>query len=162
MIQTHILRRIRHSALACLLMMPATHATNIFVTTTSQKVSSSGGCSLQEAIYAANRLESTAIAGYGKFGAAQVITTQCVAGTPGGNTIILPDSGFFPMSRILDDADNFTGPTATPIITSNIKIFASGSTFQRTGSLNFRLFAVGAGATLTIQDGFINGFQAQG
>ena len=36
----------------------------IHVTTLVQKISSSGGCSLQEAIYSANRNGNTAIAGY--------------------------------------------------------------------------------------------------
>ncbi len=162
MITTLIPNPIRHSAIACLLLMaPAIPAANIFVTTTAQKVSSSGGCSLQEAIFSANRHQNTAISGYGQFGPAQVITTQCAAGTPGPNTIFLP-AGFFPMSHTVDDADNFTGPTATPIVTSDITIVANGATLQHTGSANFRLFAVGTGGTLTVQNAYIKGFSIKG
>jgi hypothetical protein len=152
---------IRYCTMVSLLFAATTQAADIFVTTLQQKISSSGGCSLQEAIYAANRHESTAIAGY-QGAIAQVVNTQCSAGTFGGNSIILPNSGVFSMNRIVDDADNFMGPTATPMIASDITIVANGSTLQHTGGVNFRLFAVGIGASLTVQNAYIKGFSTKG
>src|SRR5262245_33253319 len=92
------------------------------VTTSSRKVSSTGGCSLQEAIYSANFDQNVAIAGYSGTTPIEVVT-QCVPGS-GDDIIVLPDRGLFQFSRIFDDAYNPAGPTATPIITSNITILA--------------------------------------
>ena len=66
------------------------------------------------------------------------------------------------MSHIVDDVYNPAGPTATPIITSNITILAYGATLERVGSKNFRLFTVGNTGHLTIRRAYIRGFRAQG
>src|SRR5437763_16447553 len=65
----------------------ATGAT-IFVTTTDQKISSSGGCSLQEAIYSSKFHSNIAIDATAPD---HFITTQGVAGT--GNDSIVPPHG---------------------------------------------------------------------
>ena len=57
---------------------------------------------------------------------------------------------------------NPVGPTATPIITSNITILAYGATLRRTPGVNFRLFAVGTTGQFTIRRAYIQGFRAQG
>src|ERR1051325_2918788 len=57
------------------------------VTTLAQKISSSGGCSLPEAIFSANFDNNVAIAGY-TGSTANVIVTQCVAGS-GDDIIVL-------------------------------------------------------------------------
>src|SRR5262245_21207477 len=66
------------------------------------------------------------------------------------------------MSKIVDDHLNPAGPTATPIITSNITILAYGAVLERVGSQNFRLFTVGNTGHLTIRRAYIRAFRAQG
>ncbi len=56
----------------------------IYVTTLQDKISSTGGCSLKEAIYSANFDDNLAITGYDQTfntNTPQVISTQCVAGS---------------------------------------------------------------------------------
>jgi len=129
------------------------------VTTLKQKITSTGGCSLQEAIYAANYDASVAVIFSGNNPV--FIPTQCVPGN-GDDAIVLPAGALFQLSSIIDDADNPTGPTATPIIFSNITIFAYGATLERTGTKNFRLFAVHPLGHLTLRNAYIRGFRAQG
>ncbi len=130
------------------------------VTTVEQKISATGGCSLQEAIYSANLDNNVAISRYS--GSTPVeVTTQCVPGS-GDDIIVLPAGAVLRLNTIVDDHINPTGPTATPIITSNITILAYGATLQRTGSLNFRLFAVGSTGYLTIRRAYVKDFRAKG
>jgi len=135
----HCVRRIASSAVALAIVFagarPVAGAV-IPVTTVEQKISSAGGCSLQEAIYSANYDASVAVQYVGT--TAVLIQTQCVAGS-GDDSIVLPAGAVFQLSKIVDDADNPTGPTATPIIFSKITLFAYGAILQRTGSKNFRL-----------------------
>ena len=154
-------QRIAGPAMALALLMTSTRpsaAAVIHVTTLLQKISSTGGCSLQEAIYSANYDANIAV----KFvGTDPVfIQTQCVAGS-GDDSIVLPAGALFQLADIVDDADNPTGPTATPIIFSNITLFAYGSILQRTSNKNFRLFAVHPFGHLTIKKAHIRGFKAQ-
>ena len=130
------------------------------VTTVAQKIGGAGGCSLQEAIYSANFDNNVAINGYDG-STAKLVATGCVPGS-GDDIIVLPARAIFSLWKIVDDADNPTGPAATPIITSNITILADGATLQRTGSQNFRLFAVGSTGHLTIRRAYIRGFLARG
>ena len=130
------------------------------VTTLQQKIDSTGGCSLQEAIYSANFDSNVAVKYNGN--TPTLITTQCVPGS-GHDSILLPAGALLQMSRIVDDAGNFLGPTATPMITSDITVWAYGATLQRvSGSAKFRLFAVGPTGYLTIKRAYIRGFYAQG
>jgi hypothetical protein len=133
----------------------------IFVTTLEDKISSRGGCSLQEAIYSANFDNNIAIDRINSDGSDHFITTQCVAGS-GDDTIVLPSGGVFLMNKTVDDAHNPFGPTATPLITSNITIEAFGATLQYRGSAKLRAFAIGSTGHLTIQDAYIKGFLAIG
>jgi len=152
----------------------------IFVTTLEQKISDTGGCSLQEAIFAANRDENVAIEGYAHPSGAPIeITTQCVrvgdVDDP-NDTIVLPTGGLFLLDDIVDDAINPFGPTATPIVTTTITIDAHGATLQyvpttgqgpgffhpETIPIYFRAFAVGSGGHLTIRSAHIKGFVTQG
>ncbi|HWW14797.1 MAG TPA: choice-of-anchor Q domain-containing protein [Candidatus Dormibacteraeota bacterium] len=133
----------------------------IFVTTSEQKITTSGGCSLQEAIYSANFHNNVAINFVNPAGSVHFITTQCVPGT-GDDTIVLPSGGVFLMNAIVDDAQNPFGPTATPLITSNITIEAFGATLQHTGSSKLRAFAVGSTGHLTLHSAYIKGFNTKG
>jgi List-Bact-rpt repeat protein len=132
----------------------------IHVTTTEQKISSSGGCSLQEAIYSADFDNNVAIAGYNGSTPIEVVT-QCVPGS-GPDIIVLPAGARFQMSKIVDDAINPTGPAATPIITSDVTVLGYGATLERIGTRNLRLFAVGPTGHLTIRKAYVRGFRAQG
>lgn len=137
-------------------------ANTIYVTSLADKISSTGGCSLKEAIYASNLQQSIAITGYASDGTPQTVSTECVAGS-GNDTIVLPTLGLLRFSLITNDAGNFAGPTATPVVTAaNVVIEANGATLQRIGNVNMRLFAVAAGTHLTINNAHIKGFVAQG
>jgi hypothetical protein len=135
----------------------------IFVTTLEQKISDTGGCSLQEAIFSANFDNNVAISRYQTSGSHDPIfvTTKCVAGS-GDDVIVLPTNGLFTLSEIVDDAINPFGPTATPVITSTITIEAHGATFQRGGEKIFRAFAIGSTGRLTLKSARIVGFAAKG
>jgi hypothetical protein len=131
----------------------------ITVTTTAQKISDGGGCSLQEAIYSSQYHNNIAPdpANPGSF-----INTQCAAGS-GDDTIVLPGGSVFQMSFIIDDADNPTGPAANPMIQSNVTIEANGSRLEHVANgINFRAFAVNSGASLTIRNAHIKGFTVKG
>src|SRR5260370_20787353 len=72
----------------------------IFVTTLDDKISTTGGCSLQEAIYSANFDNNTAIASYDpQTNAPNIITTQC-APASGDDRIIIPFAVGSPLNRI--------------------------------------------------------------
>src|SRR5260370_8156658 len=75
----------------------------IFVTTLDDKISTTGGCSLQEAIYSANFDNNTAIASYDpQTNAPNIITTQCAPGS-GEDRIILPFGAVFQMNTITNE-----------------------------------------------------------
>ena len=118
------------------------------VTTVKQKISSTV-VSLQEAIYSANYDASVAV----KFSGTNPVfipTQQCVAGS-GDDSIVLPEGAVFQLSSIIDDGDNPTGPTATPIIFSTITMFAYGATLRADRHQELRLFAVHPMGHLTIR-----------
>ena len=158
----------------CLLCATSAWGAVILVTHTEQIIGGGGGCSLEEAIYSANFDSNLAIVSYLN-GTPQVVTTHCVPGD-GDDTIILPAGAVFLMRQAVEDADNPMGPTATPMITSNITIEANGSTLQYVPSaiagvhtfhpesipLYFRAFAVGDAGHLTIRNAYIKGFLTHG
>jgi hypothetical protein len=150
-------------------------AAEIRVTTTTQEITGTGDCSLQEAIYSANFDRNVAI---DSTNPDHFIATECESGS-GDDVIVLPERAEFFMARVLDDAHNHVGPTATPIVFSNITIEAHGAHLQRSfGAGNFRAFAVGftsvelnPGGTpeivsgtgrLTIRNAHIEGFAIKG
>jgi hypothetical protein len=141
---------------------PAAAAGVITVTTTVQGVNTDGECSLQEAIYAANRDASTAPDPADPGDPSAFITTACTAGS-GDDTILLPASSTFTMTGPVADYSNYTGPTATPMVTSTITIEAAGSRVQHGGGpVPYRAFAVGATGDLTLHEIHVKGFEVQG
>jgi hypothetical protein len=158
-------------ALAILGAADRSVAATIFVSTFQ---SGTGGCSLVEAIYSANFRNNLAI---DSTNPDHFVTTGCVPGD-GNDTIVLPPFADFQLGTIVDDAHNPFGPTATPIIFSNITIEANGSRLERVGKLNMRLFAVGTASVdlnpggtpnivsgtgnLTIRNAHIKGFIVKG
>lgn len=164
-------------ALGCLGSGVARAGSIIYVTTTEDKISSTDGCSLKEAIYSANFHSNLALTYYDDFTRTQnVITTQCVPGT-GDDIIVLPSGALLQLKIIVDDADNDMGPTATPMITSNITIEAFGATLQYVPGKpvcsvflpippctppRLRAFAVSSTGHLTVRNAYIKGFRAHG
>ena len=131
-----------------------TAANVIYVTTLTDKVTSTGGCSLKEAIYSSTLHDSFD----GIHGMAidytdpdHFIPTQCLLGS-GNDTIILPTGQPLPVFYLtIDetwDSHNPYGPTVTPIINSNITIQGNGATLLG-GSTPARLFAVGSATIAT-------------
>jgi CSLREA domain-containing protein len=159
-------------ALTLLTMLALTRssaeAAVIFVTTTSDEINGDGACSLQEAIYSANYDRNVAI---GEVKATNSLTettytdvfvnTGCVPGN-GDDRIILPAQSVLSMSHIVNETQNPFGPTATPLVTSNVTIEADGATLQWLGSENARAFAVASTGNLTIRFAYIKGFHAKG
>lgn len=147
---------------ALLLGLPQRSAANfIYVTTLSDKISATGGCSLKEAIYSSNLHQNTAIRGYDGSGNPLSVTTQCVAGS-GNDTIVLPPNGVLQITQIDDDSDGYTGPAATVTITSSLTIEGYGATIERATAANMRLFVVGPHAQLAITNTHVKGFAAHG
>jgi hypothetical protein len=93
-----------------------------------------GGCTLVDAITAANEDESTG---------------DCPSGS-GPDTITLPAAS----TQILTSIDNGTfGPTGLPVVVSTIVIDGNGSTIARDPSAPaFRILAVGPTGELTLQE----------
>lgn len=151
-------------------------ATLIHVDTNQQKVSGTGGCSLQEAIWAANIGNSKAIV-VGSGDTVSQIDTECELEDDGSPvyTIVLPGDETYSMSGIVDDPFNYAGPTATPLVVAEIILEANGALIQHApNGIPFRAFAVGipsfaigqpfapgAGA-LTIRNAHIRGFAVKG
>lgn len=133
--------------------------TTILVNTVNQEINGDGFCSLQEAIYAANLDDNIApdVANPGQF-----FDTACPGGS-GHDVIELPPMAVFTYADPISDADNFIGPTATPIITSDITIEGRGARLQRhpLGRLT-RAFAVGPTGFLDLREVHIKGFSIHG
>ena len=119
--------------LICGLAWPSSAAI-IYVTTLTDKISNSGGCSFKEAVYSSLLQSNTAIASYNDAFAENpntpvFVTTQCVPGT-GNDIIVLPPGQVLQITIPVEDMSNATGPTATPLITSSITIEGYGATIQ--------------------------------
>ena len=145
---------------------PASAQNFIFVTSLEDKVSGIGGCSLQEAIYSATYKESVTITGYKADGTPIDGITGCVRGSTTEEDVIVLPSGATPavflMDKIVGDTLNPVGPTATPVITTNITIEANGAELQWVGSQPARAFAVLSTGHLTIRNAYIKGFHVKG
>jgi hypothetical protein len=154
----------------------------ITVTTTGQAIDPSDGfCSLSEAIYSANLDDNKVPNGFTL--PLALVSTECAKGS-GDDVIVLQAGATYNMTGILDDAYNAFGPTATPIVLSNITIEGNGAHLVRNNpnrdfaGTNFRAFAVGSAGfvdpdgdlpiagdgvgTLTIRNLEIIGFTAKG
>ena len=156
------------------------HGATIQVTTTAQGIADDGECSLQEAIYSANFDFGVAPS---SFIPLEMFDTGCNPGS-GADVIELEAGKVYQMTSILDDPYNPMGPTANPIILSDITIEANGAQLLRPNpgrnfaSPNFRVFAValqvfsdpdgdlpiaGDGiGKLTLTHAYVKGFTAKG
>ncbi len=153
---------------AILYLTPQSQAGNtIHVNTPSPGVT--GLCSLQEAIYSTEFATNIAIS---HTDPDTTYTTTCEPGTGDGDTIVLKQGEIYSFSQSWDgDAHNIFGPTATPLIFSNITIEGNGATLQWTGTGNSRLFAIGSiddpdfpqgAGSLTLSNVYIKGFHVKG
>ncbi len=151
-------------------------AATIHVTTTAQGVADDGLCSLQEAIYSANFDFGMAPSSWNPL---VVFDSGCAPGD-GDDVIELQNGAVYPMTALLDDPHNYMGPTANPIIFTNITIAGNGARVERSNpgrdfsGVNFRAFAVGSATmdmpwgtmsgtgNLTIWNLHIKGFTARG
>ncbi len=156
------LRTLIVTALLCGGALAGTASANIiYVTSVLAKLDAQvPGCSLQEAIYAANLDASQAVV-YSASGAASLIATSCVAGN-GDDVIVLPNQAVLQMDGALDDAANPYGATATPLVASGIRIEGQGATLQHAGPVFVRAFAVGPGGRLTLRNTTVRGFFVHG
>jgi hypothetical protein len=146
----------------------STAQATITVDTTQQGVTN-GQCSIQEAIYATEFQSNTAIS---QTDPDTPYATGCVGGTGKGDTIVLPAGAVLKFDHFWDgDAHNIFGPTATPLIISNITIEGNGATLQWTGAGNSRLFAIGplddpnfpsGTGSLTLRNVYIKNFHVKG
>lgn len=151
-------------------------ANNIYVTTLNDKISSTGGCSLIEAIYSANFDQNIAIDFVNADGTDHFITTECVPGS-GDDTIVLPPGTTLTMIFAVPDAHNPWGPSATPIIFSKLTILGYGAELAWSGNAvpSARAFTVGyasvklpdgttvtGAGSLTLENVYIKGFTAKG
>ncbi|HWY44497.1 MAG TPA: choice-of-anchor Q domain-containing protein [Candidatus Sulfotelmatobacter sp.] len=140
---------------------PASAQGVIFVTDLTQKIGSTGGCSLPEAIYSANFDNNIAVVSYDILGNPIYVTTNCLPGN-GADRIVLPTQTVFTFRKFINDFSNPFGATATPMVTSPITIEANGSTLQWTGSNNARAFTVASTGHLTLDDIYIRDFRVNG
>ena len=134
---------------------PAAAAATIFVSTST---TGTGGCSLEEAIWSANLDDNVRPdpANTGSF-----LDTGCLPGD-GVDTIQLQLGVTYSLSQIAYDDTNYTGPTATPLVTSTILVDGNGARIERATTADVRAFAVGETGSLTIRDLHVKGFTADG
>jgi hypothetical protein len=125
----------------------------IQVTTTGQD--GSDGCSLSEAILSAN---SDSAVG------------DCTAGSSSGlDTVELAAFTTYTMTAIYTDGlygnayGSFVGPTATPMVTSDILIEGAGAIIEHApNGVDFRAFAVVDAGNLTLREVHVKGFTVKG
>lgn len=138
---------------------PARATTTILVNTVNQEINGDGFCSLQEAIYAANLDDNIAP---DPSNPALMLDTACPGGS-GHDIIELPPMGVFQFADPITDWDNFMGPTATPMITSDITIEGRGARLERVAAGRFtRLFAVGPTGFLDLREVHVKAFAIHG
>ena len=134
------------------------------------------GCSLQEAIQSANFDNNIAIVSTNPD---HFMATGCQPGS-GDDTIVLPDGALIQFGGPAIDAHNPMGPTATPIVFTNIVIEGHGARLEPSAGGSMRAFAVGYAAidtnpgpgnnpnvksgtgALTIRDVHLRGFGMKG
>src|SRR5215471_12577191 len=144
-----ILRFAIFAAALFFLSGPALLANTIHVTTTVQGDSRGLGpngsdlCSLAEAIYAANTASNQALHATAADTTVTVYTSGCEMGS--GNDKIVLSSLTYPMSDFVRAIQHSRyGPTATPVIFSQILIEGNGATILcAAGCPNMRAFTVG-------------------
>lgn len=120
---------------------PVAPEATIAVVNGEVEIVNNGKCSLMEAIINARATS------------AGQLRADCTAGNLSGpDTVSLPNGGDFVLTA---PHNSQNGPTGLPVITSSMTIEGHGATIRRstaTGTPDFRILDVDAGATLTIRD----------
>lgn len=140
--------------------VPLASASSAITVTTSVQGLGVSGCSLQEAVLAAN--QDSVVVNYdpGYPHPATTVDTGCVAGS-GDDVIYLGGASFSTVD--FRDADNYLGPTATPVITSHITVEGAGASLTRQSAQPvYRLFAVAETGHLDLREVHAKGFAAEG
>ncbi len=136
----------------------ALHALGATITVNqlTQDITSDGLCSLQEAIFSANRDTNTATDGGGS-----EVTTGCAPGN-GTDTIVLAANAVYIVTGDVANVGNEVGPSVNPPVTTGMIIQGNGARLERQGSLNVRAFDVLPGGNLTIQNLHVKNFRGRG
>jgi len=120
------------------------------------------GCTLPEAILAADQDASTVRFDPGPPSPKAQVDTGCAAGS--GDDVIMLEPGLYSYTQPFSDPGSHIGPAALPMIDSVITIEGAGAVLQRSASTtaDFRLFAVGPGGDLDLREVDVKGFTAHG
>jgi hypothetical protein len=108
----------------------------------SKRSAVTGNVHSRRPIYSSNLGTNQSVVSVNPAASDNFVPTQYVPGS-GNDTIVLPIGATFSRNNALPDVHNYLGPTATPIIISNITIEANGSLLQWTGPGYARAFALG-------------------
>lgn len=121
-----------------------------------------GGCSLPEAILAANQDASTVSFDPGPPYPKADVATGCAAGA--GNDVIVLTPGLYGYTQPFSDPGSHLGPAALPMIDSVITIEGRGAVLQRgaNASVDFRLFSVGPAGDLDLREVHVKDFTTHG
>jgi hypothetical protein len=136
-------RRRRVWLLGAVFLILSVGRTHTRATGTGATIYVNENCTLEEAIYSANLDRSSKIV-FDPIGrTASELPTGCVPGS-GDDTIELPPGAVIQLDSAAIDGYNPFGPTATPVVLSNITIEGQGARLEHVpNSGNFRAFAVG-------------------
>ncbi|GAA1797569.1 choice-of-anchor Q domain-containing protein [Agromyces neolithicus] len=134
------------------------HADAVIVVDSTSQALGGPGCSLPEAILAANQ-DSSHVQHPMANGLS--FETECAAGS-GVDVIELAPAGVYAFGSVIDDAFNHVGPTATPVVTSHLIIEGRGAVINRTGTTLMRAFAVQDGGFLDLREVHVKDFAAKG
>jgi hypothetical protein len=120
------------------------------------------GCSLPEAILAANQDAQTVVFDPGPPFPRADVATGCTAGA--GDDLIVLEPGVYSYVSPISNPGSHLGPAALPMIDSVITIEGAGAVLQRssTASDDFRLFSVGPNGNLDLREVYVLGFTAIG
>jgi hypothetical protein len=120
------------------------------------------GCSLPEAILAANQDAETVVFDPGPPFPRANVSTGCTAGA--GDDVIMLEPGVYSYVSPISDPGSHLGPAALPMIKSVITIEGVGAVLQRSSTANddFRLFSVGPNGNLDLREVYVLGFTAKG
>ena len=132
-------------------------ADSVIVVDSSLSAIGVSGCTLSEAILAANYDSSTVPWPSDNSG---VFETGCAAGT--GTDVIELAGASYEFFSAIGDEYNHVGPTATPIVTSHVIIEGRGATIRRSGSSMLRAFAVQEGGFLDLREVHVKDFASKG
>jgi hypothetical protein len=136
-------------------------AGSVIVVSTTAEGLGVPGCSLAEAILAAEQDSSVVTYDPGYPSPEVSFDTGCVAGS--GDDVIQLGGGTYSFGSGFRDRSNYTGPAALPFITSKITIEGAGAVLERRSeSPRFRLAGVGPTGQIELREVHVRGFDVRG